>query len=75
MNITRLDTFRNYALVVHKDVTAASREFNYIISYLSFNTSYTVRIRAEGEYRLCPYNVIVGEYSDAVMISTADFGK
>ena len=49
--------------------------FNYTLPRLSFNTSYTLYIRAEGEYQWCSYNELLGKYGEPVVIATADMSK
>ena len=61
--------------VTRVPVTNTSRVFNYTLPRLSFNTSYTLYIRAEGEYQWCPYNELLGKYSDSVVIATADMSQ
>ena len=66
-------TYRTF--LFREVVTEDSIDFNYTITSLALNTSYNIRVRAEGEYQWCPYNELVGKYSAAVVITTLDTGK
>ncbi|CAI8040608.1 Soluble scavenger receptor cysteine-rich domain-containing protein SSC5D [Geodia barretti] len=72
LNITTEGATFPSVYVTRVPVTNTSRVFNYTLPRLSFNTSYTLYIRAEGEYQWCPYNELLGKYSEPVVIATAD---
>ena len=75
LNVTSEDATFARIYVTRVPVTDTSMDFNYTIPRLSFNTSYTLYIRADGEYQWCPYNELLGEYSDPVVIATADMSQ
>ena len=63
----------NYILR-HYRVDATEMEFNYTISVLTINTTYTLSISAEGRYQWCSYNGVEGDYSELITIATAERG-
>ena len=74
LNVTAVGASRytTRTFLVRIPVTQASRDFNHTIAGLLFNTSYTLYIRADGEYQWCPYNELLGRYSEPVIVSTGD---
>ena len=75
LNVTAEGATFATIFVTRVPVTNTSRVFNYTLPRLSFNTSYTLYIRAEGEYQWCSYNELLGKYSDPVIIATADMSQ
>ena len=57
---------------VRQTVTQTSREFNYIFTSLTLNTSYRLFMKGDGEYQWCSNFKLMGLYSTTIIISTGD---
>ena len=59
-------------ITYHTDVNENSTHFNYTITFLTINTTYTLSISADGEYPWCSYNNLRGNTSELVYITTTE---
>ena len=71
-SLTLPDTGLLRNIIYYTRVTNISRSFQYTISGLELNKTYSVDLRAEGEYEWCSYNEIVGNRTERFVIKTSD---
>ena len=74
LNISEVDSLIHSYQISYCHTNQAPREYRCTVHSLSFNTSYLLSIRAEGEYRWC-YKDLLGRYSDILTVETSDFSK
>ena len=76
LNVSEVDslTYNSYQTSICR-ATTTQEEIRCVVPSLSFNTSYVLSIRTEGEYQWCPYNELMGKYSDTITVSTSDYSK
>ena len=74
LNVTH-DSFYWPRIITYHVYLTTIKEFNYTITALTINETYTFSISAEGEYRWCSYNELLGNYSETINIATAERGE
>jgi deleted-in-malignant-brain-tumors protein 1 len=72
LNVTQENSYYGTRIIHYYTVVTTSTEFNYTITGLTINQTYTLSISAEGEYQWCSYNGLVGNYSEPITITTAE---